>query len=55
VKKTADGLEASRHDGRGWRPDVEYVVEHEWGRGRHVPMVSPERVHRVPSVALKTG
>ncbi len=31
-------------DGRGWRADVEYVVEHEWGRGRHVATVSPDRV-----------
>ncbi len=31
-------------DGRGWRADVEYVVEHEWGRGRHVATVPPDRV-----------
>jgi hypothetical protein len=32
------------NDGRGWRADVEYVVEHEWGRARHVSTVPPERV-----------
>jgi hypothetical protein len=26
---------------------VEYVVEHEWGLGRHVPTLSPERVRPV--------
>ncbi len=34
-------------DGRGWRADVEYVVEHERGRGRHVPTVPPERLRPV--------
>jgi hypothetical protein len=31
-------------DGRGWRADVEYVVQYEWGSGKHVPTVPPERV-----------
>jgi hypothetical protein len=31
-------------DGRGWMADVEYVVEHEWGIGKHLPVVPPERV-----------
>jgi hypothetical protein len=35
-------------DGRGWRADVEYVVEYDWGRGKHMPSVVPERI-RLPS------
>ena len=31
-------------DGRGWRADVEYVAEYEWGRGKHLPTVPPERL-----------
>jgi hypothetical protein len=27
--------------------DVEYVVEHEWGRGKYIPLVRPERI-RIP-------
>ncbi len=34
-------------DGRGWRADVEYVVQHEWGRGTHMPCVPPHRVRMV--------
>jgi hypothetical protein len=42
-------------DGRGWRADVEYVVEHEWGRGLHVPTVPPERVRASPLLATGPG
>ncbi|MGY1712514.1 hypothetical protein ACI8AC_23685 [Geodermatophilus sp. SYSU D00758] len=34
-------------DGRGWRADVEYVITHEWGRGKHVPSVPATRL-RLP-------
>ena len=31
-------------DGRGWMADVEYVVLHQWGHGKHLPVVPPERI-----------
>jgi hypothetical protein len=31
-------------DGRGWRADVTWVQQHQWGLGRHVTTVPPERV-----------
>ena len=31
-------------DGRGWRADVEYSVQYDWGRGKHMPTVLPERL-----------
>ncbi len=34
-------------DGRGWMADVEYSVQHEWGRGKHLQTVPPERVRVV--------
>jgi hypothetical protein len=37
-------------DDRGWRADVAFVVEYEWGRGKHMPCLTPERV-RLPDSA----
>jgi hypothetical protein len=31
-------------DGRGWMAQVEYSVQHEWGRGKHLQTVPPERL-----------
>jgi hypothetical protein len=31
-------------DGRGWMADVEFTAVAEWGRGKHLPVVRPERV-----------
>ncbi len=30
-------------DGRGWRVEAQYVVQHEWGRGQHMPTLPPSR------------
>jgi len=35
-------------DGRGWRADVTWAQRHEWGVGRYVTMVPPERIRPVP-------
>jgi hypothetical protein len=37
-------------DHRGWMAEVEYVVEHEWGLGKYIPLVTPERI-RIPDPA----
>jgi hypothetical protein len=29
-------------DDRGWMAHVEYSVQHEWGRGKHLQSVPPE-------------
>jgi hypothetical protein len=34
-------------DDRGWVADVEYVARHEWGSGKHLASVPPERVRLV--------
>ncbi len=34
-------------DDRGWMTDVEYSVQHEWGRGKHLQCVPPERLRVV--------
>ena len=31
-------------DSRGWMADVEYIVEHEWGLGKYIPLLRPERI-----------
>jgi hypothetical protein len=31
-------------DGRGWRADVTWVQQHDWGSGRYVTTVPPERL-----------
>lgn len=31
-------------DGRGWVAEVEYVVQHSWGSGKHLGSAQPERV-----------
>jgi hypothetical protein len=31
-------------DGRGWIADVEFTAVHDWGRGKYVPVVAPDRV-----------
>ena len=31
-------------DGRGWMAQVEYTAQHEWGRGKHLESVPPERI-----------
>jgi hypothetical protein len=34
-------------DSRGWVADVEYVAQHDWGPGKHLACVSPDRL-RLP-------
>jgi hypothetical protein len=31
-------------DGRGWRADVRFVAQYDWGASVHVPTVPPERL-----------
>jgi hypothetical protein len=31
-------------DGRGWMAQVEYSVQYEWGLGKHLQSVPPERI-----------
>ncbi len=31
-------------DGRGWMADVTWTEQHEWGLGRYVTTVTPDRV-----------
>jgi len=33
-------------DDRGWRADVAFVVEYEWGRGKHMPCLTPGAASR---------
>ena len=34
-------------DERGWMAQVEHSVQHEWGRGKHLQTVPPERLRVV--------
>jgi hypothetical protein len=36
-------------DGRGWMADVEFTAMHEWGLGKYLPVVPPERLRPVSS------
>lgn len=36
-----------RQDDGSWKASVEYTVEHDWGRGKHVRVVGEDRV-RLP-------
>lgn len=31
-------------DGRGWMAQVQYSTQHEWGLGKHLQSVPPERL-----------
>lgn len=41
-------------DDRGWIADVEYVMQHEWGRGKHLDCVPPARL-RLPDTRGTPG
>ncbi|MCU1614693.1 MAG: hypothetical protein JWO98_2233 [Frankiales bacterium] len=34
-------------DGRGWMADVSWTEQHEWGPGKYLTMVPPERVRAI--------
>lgn len=36
-------------DGRGWMADVEWAEQYEWGLGKHVKMVPPQRLRPTPA------
>src|SRR5688572_23381456 len=39
-------------DSRGWMADVTWTEQHDWGLGRYVTMIPPERVRVASSSAL---
>jgi len=41
-------------DGRGWMADVDYVVAYDWGRGKHMGCVPPERLRLPGSEVVAT-